>query len=86
MWTIDKICSLTNKPSVLNALHACRLGHPMNSPTQWRNAYCICAQQPSYVIPSDAIVWLAEQVRHEDVATEFRRIANREDATEALKE
>jgi len=65
MWTIDKICELTNKPSLLNALHACRDGHPLNKTADrpWRNAHFVAMQQPSYVIPTDACDWLLSQSR-----------------------
>jgi hypothetical protein len=36
---LDDLCARTHSPSVLNALHACRSGHPLNSETQWRDAY-----------------------------------------------
>ena len=65
--TIDQICRMTNKPEVLNALHACRPGHPLNNSNQWRNAHFLAAHQPSYVIPDDAVAWLAERATAEHV-------------------
>lgn len=60
MWDLDKICRLITKPDVLNALHACREGHPLNKMTMrpWLNAYVLCLQQPSYVVPISACLWL----------------------------
>jgi hypothetical protein len=62
-WNLDLICRATTKPSVLNALHACREGHPLGKSTKtpWRDAWFICCQQPSYIIPPEALVWLREQ-------------------------
>jgi hypothetical protein len=69
-WTIDKVCQLTSNPTVLNALHACRPDHPWNKDAvrPWFSAYFIAAQQPSYVIPSDAIAWLLERAADEKEA------------------
>jgi hypothetical protein len=66
-WTIDKVCRLTTKPSLLNALHACRPDHPWNriAVRPWLNAYILAAQQPSYVIPSDALAWLGDKATKE---------------------
>jgi hypothetical protein len=68
-WTLDKICSLTTKPEVLNALHACRPGHPWNKTAKnpWRNAWFIASQQPSYVISCDATAWLEKQAKEEEI-------------------
>lgn len=65
--TIDQICSMTTNPTVLNALHACRPNHPLNKITErpWRNAWFLAAQQPSYVINSDALDWLYKQAKQE---------------------
>jgi hypothetical protein len=62
-WTLDRVCQLTRKPAVLNALHACREGHPLNKtePRPWLNAWFLASAQPSYVIPADACDWLKEQ-------------------------
>ena len=36
---INILCSSGNlSAESLNALHACRSGHPLNNPHQWRNA------------------------------------------------
>lgn len=64
--TIDQITAQTTKPEVLNALHACRPGHPLNNKFQWRNAYTLAAQNGGYFgIHSDAIEWLKEQAIRE---------------------
>lgn len=62
-WTLDRICELTSKPEILNALHACRDGHPWNATAErpWHNAALLAQQQPSYVIPCAAVNWLLKQ-------------------------
>lgn len=62
-WNIDRICELTKTPAVLNALHACRPGHPWNKTAKdpWHAAYFAAAKQSSNAIPSDALDWLWKQ-------------------------
>ncbi len=62
-WTIDRICELTKKPEMLNALHACREGHPWNKSAvnPWLSAWFLCGQQPGYYMPADATAWLRKQ-------------------------
>ncbi len=62
---IETICRMTTRPEVLNALHACRHNHPLNNPFQWRNAYALASQQPSYVIDCAATCWLEKQAKQE---------------------
>ena len=61
--TLDQICQMTNNPSFLNALHACREGHPWNKPNtnHWRNAWFLACQQPGHKVSSEAIAWLKKQ-------------------------
>lgn len=35
---IDKITMHLTSAEALNVMHACRPGHPLNNPWQWRNA------------------------------------------------
>jgi hypothetical protein len=66
-WTLDRICSQTTNPETLNALHACRPGHPLNNPFQWRNAYALATQRQGYFeIERAAVEWLAEQANKEE--------------------
>lgn len=63
--TLDKICQMTSKTETLNALHACRINHPMNNDFQWRNAWFICAQ--NHDIKSSAVEWLANKAKQEQI-------------------
>ena len=66
-WTIDRICALTQRPETLNALHACRVGHPWNKTAlkPWRSAAFMLRAHPSYEMPTTAIDWLnAQSVAH----------------------
>jgi hypothetical protein len=67
-WTLDRICSLTNNPQMLNALHACRPNHPLNNRYQWRDAWFLACQRPSYEISNDATGWLAKQAAKEEMS------------------
>lgn len=44
---LDALCACTSKPTVLNALHACRDGHPLGrgNAYKWRNAWSLVASQ-----------------------------------------
>jgi hypothetical protein len=58
--TIDEACQMTTDPTLLNALHACRVGHPWNVPgvNHWRRAYFLAAQRPSYETTYLVTDWL----------------------------
>jgi hypothetical protein len=60
-WTLDRICALTTNPATLNALHACRAGHPLYSESAWQDAWLISLQRRE--IPLDAVAWLAIQAK-----------------------
>lgn len=45
----------------LNALHACRSGHPLNNDTQWYNALCLVSQAKYFSGVNNAIRWLGAQ-------------------------
>lgn len=61
--TIDEICQMTTRVSTLNALHACREGHPWNNEFQWRNAWGAAKQDPN--VNMKAIAWLNDKARKE---------------------
>jgi hypothetical protein len=63
--TLDQICNMTKSPTMLNALHACRPGHPLNNKFQWRDAWALAAQRPAYELDCAVTAWLAKQARHE---------------------
>lgn len=69
---IEAFCQETNRPAVLNALHACIPGHPFgrNNPTKWRNAWTIVCQHPTDFSCCDTS-WLAKQAMLEAVANPF---------------
>ncbi len=56
--TIDEVCQMTKSPSMLNALHACRHGHPWNVQgiNHWFNAYFLALQHRE--INATACSWL----------------------------
>jgi hypothetical protein len=59
---LNQICNETTNPELLNALHACRLGHPLNHPHCWINAYSIAVCQPfARALSRAAIDWLEKQ-------------------------
>jgi len=64
-WTLDRICALVTSAAALNALHACREGHPWNKTTRnpWTNAAFVLGGRPSWEIDSTAIDWLRAQAR-----------------------
>ena len=43
---LDELCQRTRSPFILNALHACRPGHPLgqDNHTKWRSAQAMIAQ------------------------------------------
>ena len=65
MTNLDRICSQTTNPQMLNALHACRPNHPLNNKFQWRNAHALAAQRPSYEISCADTDWLAKEAAKE---------------------
>jgi hypothetical protein len=67
--TIDEICQMTTNAQLLNALHACRHGHPWNTPgtNHFQNAWFLAAQRPSYEINCAATDWLKKQADAADV-------------------
>lgn len=60
---INTICLMITNPQLLNALHACREGHPWNKTTQrpWTNAWALACQRKSYEINGAARDWLKHQ-------------------------
>lgn len=62
---LDTICRQTTAPSVLNALHACRDGHPLNRDNKycWRNAHSIALRDRG--ISSRDTDWLASMAKIE---------------------
>lgn len=61
--TLDDICLMTTRVSTLNALHACREGHPWNNDCQWQNAWAAAVQDKNVNVR--AINWLNEKARKE---------------------
>lgn len=55
---IDTICQMTRNPELLNALHACRPGHPLKTAHSWYQAFFLAAQRPSHEISLEAVNWL----------------------------
>lgn len=65
--TLNQICRMTTKPDMLNALHACRKGHPLNATAvaPWFNAYALACQQASWIFDGATCDWLlAQSVKH----------------------
>lgn len=66
---IDRICKSTTRPDTLNALHACRPGHPWNKDNLycWRNASSLVAQDRNCIFGIGARDrdWLERQSRKE---------------------
>ncbi len=60
-WTLDKVCEQTMRPSMLNALHACRQGHPFNKGAYrpWYNAFLMAVSHRE--ITAEAIRWLGDK-------------------------
>lgn len=76
MEYIDQICREVKSAECLNALHACRDGHPLGTDNPWkfRNALAMVNQQDYFVrrdIPSQAHAWL------EGMASSEMRIAQK---------
>jgi len=66
--TLDQIADCTTSCTILNALHACRDGHPLNNSYAWRNAYALIAARPSYEFTGEMVVWLATKADAEEEA------------------
>ena len=67
--TLNEICQMTENPELLNALHACREGHPMNGAFQWRNAHSLAIQSRDTTL--SAVFWLktrADKEAHDAVS------------------
>jgi hypothetical protein len=67
---IDRICECIGKSNTLNALHACRDGHPWNKNNNWcwRNAFWLVKQldYTSYSdIPMEDREWLQHMATKE---------------------
>jgi hypothetical protein len=62
---IDTICKMTTRPQTLNALHACRDGHPLgkNNNWKWRNAAAMVFLNPD--ISMSARDWVEKQASAE---------------------
>ena len=65
---LDDLCQKTTNPTVLNALHACRDGHPLgkNNPYKWGNAFFLCSGCKDFVGVS--LVWLQDMSFSEERA------------------
>jgi hypothetical protein len=62
---LDRLCQRTTNPTVLNALHACRDGHPLgrNNDGKWRNAYGLCLQHRALFDDAD-FRWLERRAHN----------------------
>lgn len=61
MTDLNSICEMTKNPTVLNALHACRDGHPLNNANSFKHAWFLASQHRD--IPSNAVEWLRKQAK-----------------------
>lgn len=63
--TVDQVCRMTTSPTLLNALHACRAGHPLNKTNRlpFAEALFIACQHPE--ISGTAIAWLEREAEKE---------------------
>lgn len=64
--TIDQITKHTRNAELLNALHACRPGHPLSNSYAFRNAFTLASQ--SRDIPMRAVRWLEAKANDEQAA------------------
>lgn len=64
---LDGICQNISRVGVLNALHACRPGHPLNKGNNrcWQNAFAMVAQMGGYDIDRSDIDWLERKAQSE---------------------
>ena len=65
--SIDNLCRETTNAEMLNTLHACRDGHPLNNSHQWRNAY-VMASQRRHEFSGAMVAWLRERAEQEQRA------------------
>lgn len=57
---LNEICTDNGlRADTLNALHACRVNHPMGNEYQWRNAHALVSQAKFFSGITEAISWLA---------------------------
>jgi hypothetical protein len=64
---LDRICEHITQPETLNALHACREGHPLGEGNayKWRNAAAMVAMTPYFETKIQAYQWLADKAIEE---------------------
>jgi hypothetical protein len=70
---LDAICQELGRSNsgTLNALHACREGHPLGRGNiwKWRNANCLVRQHVNYPFLSfDQLDWLSQMAHEENVS------------------
>ena len=51
---INRLAVHAKTATILNALHACRSGHPLTNSFQWRDAWFLVAQNPRMFIDVSA--------------------------------
>ncbi len=68
---LNRLCRQPVSVSCLNALHACRPGHPWNATAvqPFNNAWALVAQDRSWIDDSAAYEWLREQASKERINT-----------------
>lgn len=73
---IDRLCAATTNPTILNALHACRPGHPWNGAAErpFINAHFLVAQHLGDFAAED-VQWLQDAAMDEQDAIDRRRTA-----------
>ena len=61
--TLDSICKMITSTELLNALHACREGHPWNKTATrpWYKAWFLAAQRPAWEVSGAATDWLLSE-------------------------
>jgi hypothetical protein len=66
---IDQLCGQTTSPAVLNALHACRTGHPLGhrNPWKFRNLWALVSQHTVEFLGTDTD-WLRDAASAEAAA------------------
>jgi len=64
---INILCSSGNlSAESLNVLHACRTGHPLNNPQQWRNAaFIVGGRRPWFGDEHNALRIISQQAELE---------------------
>jgi hypothetical protein len=65
---LNALCACTTDATILNALHACRPGHPLgrDNAWKWRNAWTLVKQRPLAFEWPD-LEWLERQACSEPV-------------------